>query len=301
MGTGVKQILAEAGRPVRLALPLLPGRQSGAGGGDRAPLRASSTGCCWASSPGPRSSWRRGSATSSPAPPQTLRETDYADACPIATVALEISSTNEALRRPAPTSSTPGSRAAPSASRIAGIPRPQARTLVIQMLAGLEGAFVLSRALRTTEPVELAGEAAVAAIEAAMEAETPPGGVTGAPGGGGGGGGGWAGVAGRGRSARSKRRVKELLAPDRLLVQREADPRADRGDDPEAEHDLGLRPGHHLEVVVQRRHQQDAAAEGLEGEDLDRDRERLDHEDAADDDQQHLGLGHHRQGADRPA
>ena len=31
------------------------------------------------------------------------------------------------------------------------------------------------------------------------------------------------------------------------------------------------------------------------------DRERLDHEDAADDDQQHLGLGHHREGADRAA
>ena len=54
-------------------------------------------------------------------------------------------------------------------------------------------------------------------------------------------------------------------------------------------------------MVVERRHQQDAAAEGLEGEDLDRDRERLDHEDAADDDQQHLGLGHHREGADRAA
>jgi len=32
----------------------------------------------------------------------------------------------------------------------------------------LEGAFVLSRALRSTEPVELAGEAAVALIRAAL-------------------------------------------------------------------------------------------------------------------------------------
>src|ERR1700738_1180914 len=30
---------------------------------------------------------------------ETLRETDYADACPIATVALEVASTNEPLRR----------------------------------------------------------------------------------------------------------------------------------------------------------------------------------------------------------
>ena len=90
-------------------------------------------------------------------------------------------------------------------------------------------------------------------------------------------------------------------AANRLLVQREPDPRADRGDDPEAEHDLRLRPGHHLEVVVERRHQQDPPPEGLESEDLGGDRERLDHEDPADDDQQHLGLGHHREGADRAA
>ena len=49
-----------------------------------------------------------------------------------------------------------------------GLPRDQARALVIQMLGALEGAFVLSRALRSTEPVELAGEASVTAIEAAL-------------------------------------------------------------------------------------------------------------------------------------
>ena len=39
---------------------------------------------------------------------------------------------------------------------------------------------------------------------------------------------------------------------DRLLVDREADRRADRGDDPEAQDDLRLRPAEHLEVVVDR-------------------------------------------------
>jgi hypothetical protein len=37
------------------------------------------------------------------------------------------------------------------------------------MLAALEGAFVLSRALRSTEPVEIAGQASVGAIEAALK------------------------------------------------------------------------------------------------------------------------------------
>jgi hypothetical protein len=36
------------------------------------------------------------------------------------------------------------------------------------MLAALEGAFVLSRALRSTEPVELAGKAAVGLIRSAL-------------------------------------------------------------------------------------------------------------------------------------
>ena len=41
------------------------------------------------------------------------------------------------------------------------------------------------------------------------------------------------------------------------LVDREADRAADRGDDPEAQDDLRLRPAEQLEVVVDRRHQED--------------------------------------------
>src|SRR5262245_41017827 len=66
---------------------------------------------------------------------------------------------------------------------------------------------------------------------------------------------------------------EKRLRPDRLLVEGEADARADGGDDPEAEHDLRLRPGQQLEVMMDRRHQQDAAAEHLEGGDLERDGE----------------------------
>src|ERR687898_1182630 len=88
---------------------------------------------------------------------------------------------------------------------------------------------------------------------------------------------------------------------ERLLVEREADRAADRRDDPEAQDDLRLRPRLELEVMVDRRHQEDALAEHLEGEDLDEDGERLDHEDAAHEDEQHLGLGHHGERRDRAA
>src|SRR5215207_8217184 len=58
-------------------------------------------------------------------------------------------------------------------------------------------------------------------------------------------------------------------AADRVLVQREADAGADRCHDPEAQNDLRLRPGHHLEVVMDRGHQQDPAPEELEAQNLD--------------------------------
>ena len=50
-----------------------------------------------------------------------------------------------------------------------GLPRDRARELAISMLASLEGAFVLARALRSTEPVEVAGTAAAASVRAALD------------------------------------------------------------------------------------------------------------------------------------
>ena len=38
------------------------------------------------------------------------------------------------------------------------------------MIAALEGAFVLSRALRSTEPLAVAGELAASAVESALSA-----------------------------------------------------------------------------------------------------------------------------------
>src|SRR5919204_643775 len=78
----------------------------------------------------------------------------------------------------------------------------------------------------------------------------------------------------------------------RLLVHGEPDRRADRGHDPEAQDDLRLRPAEDLEVMVDGGHQEDALAEGLEGEDLDEHAQRFDDEDAAEDQEQLLGLRH---------
>jgi hypothetical protein len=50
----------------------------------------------------------------------------------------------------------------------AGLPRKRSRALAFSMLASLEGAFVLARALRSTEPVEAAGATATAEMRAAV-------------------------------------------------------------------------------------------------------------------------------------
>lgn len=98
-----------------------------------------------------------------------LRETDYADACPIATVALEVSSSSEPLRQACAAVFESWIAAGMQRYEAAGIEHAKAREVTIAMLTGLEGAFVLARALRSTEPLAVAGEVAARAVQEAIE------------------------------------------------------------------------------------------------------------------------------------
>lgn len=100
----------------------------------------------------------------------TLRETDYADACPIATVALEVASTNEPLRKATADVFTAWIDAGTAAFAKFGLGEDAARSLTISLVASLEGAFVLSRALRSTEPLEVASTTSVLAAKTALAA-----------------------------------------------------------------------------------------------------------------------------------
>jgi AcrR family transcriptional regulator len=99
---------------------------------------------------------------------ETLVQTDYADACPIATVALEVSSTNEQLREACAEVFESWIAGATHYFAAAGIPSRVARELALSMLCLLEGAFVFCRAMRSTEPLRVAGASAVAAVEGAL-------------------------------------------------------------------------------------------------------------------------------------
>ena len=101
---------------------------------------------------------------------EALAETDYADACPIATVALEVASTSETLRIATADVFTTWIDAATEYFVMDGVARTRAGDLALTMLCLLEGAFLFCRALKSTEPMHVAGRAAVAALRAARSA-----------------------------------------------------------------------------------------------------------------------------------
>ncbi|MCW3015931.1 MAG: transcriptional regulator, TetR family [Solirubrobacterales bacterium] len=99
---------------------------------------------------------------------ETLVATDYEDACPIAVIALEVASTNETLRVATADVFTSWLDEAATRFVAAGIPAARARELALSFLSALEGAFILCRALRSTEPMAAAGAAAASEVRAAL-------------------------------------------------------------------------------------------------------------------------------------
>ena len=87
---------------------------------------------------------------------ETLEATDYEDACPIATVALEIASTDDLLRR--------ATADVFEQWTVALTERLGDRDQALAVIAALEGAFVLCRASRSTEPMRAAGAMAAALV-----------------------------------------------------------------------------------------------------------------------------------------
>ena len=97
-------------------------------------------------------------------------ETGYEDACPIATVALEVSSTSETMRLACADVFDSWVRAGMPRFTAAGLSDATARELVVAMICALEGAFVLARAQRSTEPLRIAGEMVAGLVEQALSA-----------------------------------------------------------------------------------------------------------------------------------
>jgi AcrR family transcriptional regulator len=97
-----------------------------------------------------------------------LIASDYADACPIETVALEVASTNEPLRLVTAEIFAGWIDALTARYEATGLDHDDARQLGIGFLAALEGAFVLARALKSPEPLYAAGDTVETALRTAL-------------------------------------------------------------------------------------------------------------------------------------
>ncbi|HEY2216646.1 MAG TPA: TetR/AcrR family transcriptional regulator [Solirubrobacteraceae bacterium] len=166
-GTGVKQIVAEASAPFGSLYHFFPGGKEQLG---EEVIRSS--GAIYGQlidaffKPGddPVAATRNFFAAAA----VTVRESDYADACPIATVALEVSSTNEPMRQACADVFDSWVDGATQRLGECGLSRKRSRALAFEMIAALEGAFVLARALRSTEPIEVAGAAVTTSVREAL-------------------------------------------------------------------------------------------------------------------------------------
>lgn len=104
-----------------------------------------------------------------------LVQSDYTDACPIATVALEVASSDEGLRTVTADVFDGWMRAARRRLENAGITPSRAAELATTLIAALEGGFLLSRAARSPLPMLSIGRVATDLVESevARLAESP--------------------------------------------------------------------------------------------------------------------------------
>jgi AcrR family transcriptional regulator len=169
-GTGVKQIVAEASAPFGSLYHFFPGGKEQLG---EEVIRSSGAiygqllDAFYRPGEDPVAATRNFFAAAA----QTLRESDYADACPIATVALEVSSTNEPMRQACADVFDGWVDGATERLIETGLTRKRSRELAFSLIGALEGAFVLSRALRSTEPLEAAGASMTAEMRDAVAAQ----------------------------------------------------------------------------------------------------------------------------------
>jgi AcrR family transcriptional regulator len=100
---------------------------------------------------------------------ESQRASGFADACPITTIALEAAGTSERLRQSAARVFEQWVSAVERHLTQDGIDALTARQLALSLIIGVEGAFVVSRATRSIEPVEIVRATLIAAIRTARE------------------------------------------------------------------------------------------------------------------------------------
>ena len=88
-----------------------------------------------------------------------MAKTGFANMCPVASVAAEVSDTVEELRETSAVIFASWVDGGTAYFRARGLPESRAREVTLALIGALEGAFVLGRTLRSTEPLLAAGGA----------------------------------------------------------------------------------------------------------------------------------------------
>lgn len=99
-----------------------------------------------------------------------VESTDFVDACPIATIAGEISGTSESMRAAAAEAFESWIAVIDARFVAAGISPSRSRELAVELFCAVEGAFLLARTTRDAEPIRIAGRAAAASVRSALSA-----------------------------------------------------------------------------------------------------------------------------------
>jgi AcrR family transcriptional regulator len=90
---------------------------------------------------------------------EDMAGTGFANMCPVASVAAEVADTVEALRETSATVFQGWVDGGTTYFAARGLDEPRAREVTLALIGALEGAFVLARTLRSTEPLLAAGRA----------------------------------------------------------------------------------------------------------------------------------------------
>jgi TetR/AcrR family transcriptional repressor of lmrAB and yxaGH operons len=102
---------------------------------------------------------------------ELLEATDFADACPIATIALEVASTDDVMRAAAADAFESWLTVLVERFVAAGMSSDAGRDVAVQLFCLLEGAFLLARTTRSTGPLNTVGDAAARAVASGLDAD----------------------------------------------------------------------------------------------------------------------------------
>jgi TetR/AcrR family transcriptional regulator, lmrAB and yxaGH operons repressor len=99
---------------------------------------------------------------------QVMEITEYLDSCQIATVALEVANTSQPMREACAEAFDSWLVLLQTRFEEAGIESMRASELAVELFCAIEGAFLLSRTIRSPKPLQVTGVASTNSVRSAL-------------------------------------------------------------------------------------------------------------------------------------